>query len=122
MSEQPKFHSPVDDWLIQKFQPFAKTWFELVRTAFVVALFNYIGTKSGSSTVQLIALFTYILFGVYCISFVILSTPPSRSTASNKFVRWIVDAGGVLVTGVGLYYWSNIITKVLDEIAKVQFK
>ncbi|TFV69422.1 hypothetical protein E4K64_33360 [Bradyrhizobium frederickii] len=122
MSEQPKVHSPVDDWITQKFQPFAKTWFELIRTAFVVALFNYIGTKSNSSVVSLLALFTYILFGVYCITFVILSTPPHRSTASNKYARWTVDALSLLVTGVGLYYWSNIVTKVLDQIMTVQFK
>jgi hypothetical protein len=122
LAADPKFHSPVDDWLSQQFQPFAKTWFELVRTAFVVALLNYVGTKSNSTVVALLALFTYLLFGAYCISFVILSQRPTRSTASNRYVRWSLDGLGLLITGIGLYYWSDIIAKVMDQIMKVQFK
>ncbi len=49
MPDEPKYYSRFDGWLVEKFQPFAKLWFELIRTAFVVALFNYVAVKSGSS-------------------------------------------------------------------------
>jgi hypothetical protein len=122
MSEDPKYHSPVDVWLAEKFQPFAKIWFEFIRNAFVVALFNYVATKSDSNIVKLFASFTYLLFGLYGLSYIILSHPPIRSSAKNKYVRLGFEVFGFAFAGVAFWYWSDIFQRVIDQIAKVQFK
>lgn len=117
-----KYHSPVDDWLKQKFQPFAKIWFEIVRNAFVVALLNYVASKANNGTLSLLASFTFILFGCYCLSFIVLAQPIGPSTAKNKYLRWFFGALTVVVSAVTIYYWSNLIVKVIDQLVKAQLK
>jgi hypothetical protein len=111
-----------DRWLVEKFQPFAKTWFELIRTAFVVALFDYIASKSDSNIVKLFALFTYVLFAYYCLTYIILSHPPIRSTAKNSYLRLTYDAFGFIALVILFWYFGEVFQSVIDGLIKAQFK
>ena len=44
----PVYESGFDKWVITKFRPFAKTWFEFVRNLLVVSLFMYMGRRSNN--------------------------------------------------------------------------
>jgi hypothetical protein len=79
----------------EKMRPFAKTWFEIVRTMFVVALLSYVASKSDYLVLKLFAFFTYLFFGVYCMSFIVETMPVTNSKASNRL-------------------------KIVDEVMKVQ--
>ena len=83
----------VDAWIIDKFRPFAKAWMEVVRNALVVGLFIFLARKSNSNFLLLLSFFTAIIFAFYCLSFLLLSMPPYKSTAPNRFVRLALNAG-----------------------------
>jgi hypothetical protein len=109
-----------DRWMGEKMRPFAKIWFEIVRNLFVVALLSYVANKSDYSILKLFAFFTYVLFGLYCMSFVVESMPVTNSKAPNVVVRWGVNLVGTAFFVTTFYIWSNVIIKVLDEVMKLQ--
>lgn len=122
MAEFEKPRNRLDSWIIDKFRPFAKSWFEIIRNAFVVALLNYVASRSESNPLKLFAFFTYIIFICYCMSFILLSQEPSRSSRKNKYLRWAEDIFWSLVAGVFSWYWIDVIIKAIDQLTKVQFK
>jgi hypothetical protein len=115
-------NNKIDDWIINKFRPFAKAWMEIVRNALVVGVVLFVGRKSHSSTLSLFAYFTFLVFGLHCLSFVLLSTPPFKSTANNKIVRWIINTVSFLFVAGCLWFWSDLISKMLFELAELQTK
>lgn len=112
----------VDAWIIDKFRPFVKGWMEIVRNALVVGVLIFFARKSNSVLLSLLALFTTVLFGLYCLSYVMLQSPPYRSQASNRYARWALNTGSFILIGLILWAWADLINKVLFQLADVQIK
>src|ERR1700724_2720218 len=103
----------VDAWIIDKFRPFARAWMEIVRNALVVGLLIFLARKSNSVLLGLLSLFTTLVFAYYCLSYILLQTPPYKSTATNRFMRWTLNVGSLALLGIGIWYWSDLISQVL---------
>ena len=112
----------VDAWIIDTFRPFAKTWLEIVRNAFVVGFLIFVAKKSHSTFVSVISICTILIFMAYCLSFILLSIPPYRSTAPNRFFRWALNLGAIVFLGLIARTWSDALSKVLFELAELQVK
>ncbi len=113
------YSNRFDRWMGETLRPFAKTWFEVLRNLFVVALLGYVANKSTYSTLKLLSFFTTGLFWLYAISY-ITQILPVNSKATNPYVRWMMNLV-IWAFFMGTYYsWTNIIFTSLDEISKSQ--
>ena len=104
----------------KRWRPFAKVWFEVVRNLFVVALLSYVASKSDYWFLKAFSFVTTVLFGFYCMSFVIQAMPVTNSKASNVFVRRAANLLGSAMFVFTFYIWSHVLMKVFDEVTKIQ--
>jgi hypothetical protein len=120
MSEDKR--NVIDAWIIDKFRPFSKTWLEIARNALVVGLLIFIARKSNSGMLMLLSFFTTMVFSLYCLSYVLLSIPPYRSTAINRLVRIGLNVGSFAILSFVIWRWGNLISKTLFQLADTQVK
>lgn len=113
------FTTGYEKWMATSVRSFAEAWFRILRNLFIVSLLSYVDNKSTYPAMKLFSLFTSILFGVYCMTYVGPITPMS-SNSSKRYLRW---AGNLLIAAffVWMFYvWSNIVIKVIDEVTRIQ--
>jgi hypothetical protein len=111
--------NPVDIWIVTKFRPFALKWLEFIRNLLVVSAFLYLSRKSQSPAIGLLGLITTVTFGVYCLSFLLLSLPIS-SKAKYPPDRVIMNIIITLVTCYLIYRWSFQLADIIENLATLQ--
>lgn len=116
---KPSYPSGFDQWVITKFRPFAKLWFEFIEALLVVSLFVYLGRKSNNPYVVALSGFTYLLFIAYCLSYVQLWLP-IRSHASYRPYRIILNVVIALLTAFVIWRWSNIFPDIMESLINLQ--
>jgi hypothetical protein len=110
-----------DEWMAEKFRPFAKGWLDMVRNLFIVALLTYTADKSDNFALKLFAFITYLIFVVSVLSYIVEQMPASWSTAKRPWVRRAVDAVFILLGGLLYWQWANYLMRLIDVVVKTQF-
>jgi hypothetical protein len=113
------YESGFDKWVVMRFRPFAKAWFEFIRTLLVVSVFVYIGRKSNNFYIVLLSSFTYLLFFAYCYSFASLSLP-IHSKAKYIPDRAIVNILIFLSVGYSIWTWSRVFPEIMEKLIDLQ--
>jgi hypothetical protein len=113
------------NWIMDKFVPFAKWWFDMLRSFFVVALLAYVAQKTNNIYLKTLAQVSTIFFSLYIVAYLTeLLTPQFRYAHSIKYrpLKWFVLGALVLFGSYYGYRWMEVITSAIEDVVKYQAK
>ena len=113
------------NWFMERFVPFAKWWFDLLRSFFVVALLSYVAHKTNNGYLKALSGFSIFVFCTYVIVYLgTLFDDQFRAAWSvkNKYARWLALAVLILALSYGSYRWIEVIYSAFEDVIKYQIR